>query len=335
MGIPELPRIGQLRNDFIWEWLINVREKRNLRLHLFAIPAIILVVVYLYYPIFDTLYTSLFDIRAFNFEQRTFVGLQNYQKLIADPTFIHSLRNTVLMTSGTIFIQLPIAFLLADGLANHVRKNHPRLETLLLVALFLPIALPTPVYAKTWKLFFSPGYSGVSTWFEWIVTRLGIEESLKQLLGMKTIYLLGELKVAFWVLLAVQTWARIGFNLLIYRSAILGIPVELYESAELDGAGPWSKLFRITIPLTLPVVSVTIVLAILGVFQLFDLIWMTTLGGPLNSTHLLATYMYSRTFEDLRPGYGAAIAMFILVIAVGLSLIQRWVFRDTEQEVLG
>lgn len=304
------------------------KEKRNLYLHIFIIPAIVLVLVYLYYPIFDTLYTSLFDIRNFNFEQKTFVGLENYRKLMADPIFWYSMRNTVLMTLGTILIQLPIAFLLADGLSNYLRKSHPHLETLLLLALFLPIALPTPVYAKTWKLFFSPGYSGVGTWFEWIVTTLGAEESLKQFLGTKTIFPLGEAKTAFWVLLAIQTWARIGFNLLIYRSAILGISTDIYESAELDGAGRWAKLFHITIPLTRNIINVTIILAILGVFQLFDMIWMTTQGDPSNSTHLLATYMYSRTFEDLRPGYGAAIAIFILVTGVSLSLLQRWVFRD-------
>lgn len=315
---------------FIAEILMTAREKRNLYLHLFTIPAIILVVVYLYYPILDTLYTSFFDIQNFNFAKKTFVGLGNYSDLLRDHIFWRAMRNTVLMTMGTIFIQLPIAFLLADGLANHLRKRHPRLEMWLLLALFLPIALPTPVYAKTWKLFFSPGFSGVGTWFEWIVSSLGIEEAIKQFFGMKTIYPLGEMKTAFWVLLAIQIWARIGFNLLIYRSAILGIPKEIYESAELDGAGPWSKLFHITVPLTRTIIGVTIVLAILGVFQLFDIIWMTNQGGPLNSTHLLATYMYSRTFEDLRPGYGAAIAMVILVTGVSISLAQRWFFRTND-----
>jgi len=118
---------------------------------------------------------------------------------------------------------------------------------------------------------------------------------------------------------------------LIYRSAILTVPTEIYESAEMDGAGPWTKLIRITTPLSRSVISVTIVLAILGVFQLFDMVWMLTeYAGPANITHMLATYMYTRAFRDLRTGYGAAIAVTILAAALGLSLLQRRFFREAE-----
>ncbi len=314
---------------------MSVRERRNLYLQIFVLPAIILITVYLYYPIFDNLFTSLFDIKNFNFQKAVFVGSSNYVKLLAnDPIFWRALRNTVSMTAATIFIQLPIAFLLANALAKHLRKKHRRLEEWLLVVLFIPTLLPTPVYAKTWRVFFS-GQAGVSGAaygpFQWVVQSLGIEELIIKILGTRTVLLLGEIKTAFWVVVGVQTWARIGFNLLIYRSAILAIPAEIYESAEMDGAGPWTKLFRITVPLTRNVISTTITLAILGVFQLFDAVWMMTeRGGPVNTTHLFATYMYTRAFEDLRPGYGAAIAMMILISALGLSLIQRRLFRETD-----
>ncbi len=303
-------------------------KRRNLYLQVFLLPAIILIAVYLYYPIFDNLYISLFDIKNFNFQNKVFRGLYNYQKLSHDPIFWRALRNTVMMTAATIFIQLPIAFLLADALANHLRRKHRRLEEWLLMALFLPIVLPTPVYAKAWRLFFAGGSGNVYGLFETIMRGFGIDKQVVQLLGVRSLALLGDLGAAFWVVLAVQTWARIGFNLLIYRSAILSISSEIYESAEMDGAGPWSKLFHITVPLSRSIIGVTIILAILGVFQLFDIVWlMTAKGGPLNSTQLLATYMYLRSFEDLRPGYGAAIAMMILVVSVSLALIQRRFLR--------
>ena len=97
----------------------------------------------------------------------------------------------------------------------------------------------------------------------------------------------------------------------------------------MDGAGPWVKLFYITTPLTRNVINLTVILAILGVFQLFDMVWLTTRGQPLNTTQVLATYMYTRSFVDLRTGYGSTIAIFILVTSVGLNLIQRRIFRET------
>jgi raffinose/stachyose/melibiose transport system permease protein len=313
---------------------MTAQERRNLFLHLFTLPAIILIAVYLYYPIFDNAYLSLFDIRNFNLQQGAFVGFENYSKLFRDPIFWRAMRNTVVMLVATVFIQLPIAFLLADALANHVHEKHRRLEAWLLLFLFIPVVMPTPVLAKTWRLFFTGMHGAGYGPFEWMAVNFGIEEEITQFLGTETVLLLGEVKIAFWVVVAVQTWARIGFNLLIYRSAILSIPAEIYESAEIDGAGPWTKLLRITIPLGRNVIGATIVLAILGVFQLFDMVWLITAGGglgggPLNTTHLLATYMYTRAFVDLRTGYGAAIAITILVAALSLSFIQRRLFPES------
>ena len=185
--------------------------------------------------------------------------------------------------------------------------------------------------AKSWRLFFV-GLQGVGYGpFEWLTQKFGLTDLIINLFTTKSVLLLQELHTALWVVIAIQTWARIGFNLLIYRSAILSISSEIYESAEIDGAGPWTRLFYITTPLTRNVINVTVILAILGVFQLFDMIWMLTNGcQPLNSTQVLATYMYTRSFIDLRTGYGSTIAIFILVTAVTLSLIQRWLFRESK-----
>ena len=305
------------------------RERRNLTLHILIVPAIILISVYLYFPIISTVFLSLFEINNFNLDTRFFIGLTNYTKLFRDPLFWVALRNTVVMTLTTLFIQMPIAFFLADFLSNQVRKNHPRLEAWLLLGLFFPIVLPTAVLAKSWSLFFS-GLQGAGFGpFEWITLKLGLTNFITNLFKTKTVLLLSELKTAIWILVGMQTWAAIGFNLVIYRSAILSISPEIYESAEMDGAGPWVKLFYITTPLTRNVINLTVILAILGVFQLFDMVWLTTRGQPLNTTQVLATYMYTRSFVDLRTGYGSTIAIFILVTSVGLSLIQRRIFRET------
>lgn len=308
---------------------LTPRERRNLLLHVFALPAIVLIGVYLYFPIFDNLYLSLFDIRNFNLQQGVFVGLQNYQTLVADPIFWLAMRNTILITAATILVQLPVAFLLADALVNHIRGRSRLIEAWLVFLLFIPVVMPTPVIAKAWRLFFTGTHGAGYGPFEWITASLGIQDIVKQLAGTNTVLLLGEPKTAFWIVLIIQTWARIGFSMLIYRSAILAIPSEVYESAELDGAGAWTRLTRITVPLCRNIVGLTIVLAILGVFQLFDIVWMMTAGGgPLNSTHLLATYMYTRAFIDLRTGYGATIAVTILVVSLTLSLVQRRVYRE-------
>lgn len=311
---------------------MGFRERRNLKLNLLVLPAMLMVGVYLYYPILDNLYISLLDVKNFNFDSAVFCGLQNYIGLFTNDLFYWpAFKNTAVITAGTIFIQLPIAFLLANFLANHVKPKFNRIEIWLLLLLFIPILLPTPVYARTWQHIFTHELSSNATpnaAFERIVYLLNLEEQVKKLFGINTTHLLGEIKTAFWVIFGVQTWARVGFNLLIYRTAILSIPKDLYESAEIDGANAWGKLFYITIPICKEVIGATITLAILGVFQLFDVVWLMTEGGPLNSTHLLATYMYKRSFIDLRAGYGAAIASTILISALIFTLLQRWLMRS-------
>ena len=131
------------------------RQRRNLLLYPLLLPSLILVILYLYYPIFNSLYLSLFEIRNFNLDQMIFIGLKNYQKLVKDPVFWLSFRNTVILLGATILIQLPIAFYLADYMVNHLRKKHSRLEAWLLLALFFPVVLPTPVLAKTWRTIFT------------------------------------------------------------------------------------------------------------------------------------------------------------------------------------
>ena len=283
--------------------ILNTKRKsfrgfgaRNAYLHLIIIPILALIIVYAYYPIVDNIFHSLFSIKNFNYDTKTFVGFSNYLDIFMNNhKFRVAFYNTVLMLLGTLLVQLPIAFLLSDFLVFHIKNN--RVEKLLVLLLFLPTLIPVPIYAKTWKLFF--GYRG---YFPFILEILGLTEPVKKLFGLGGPYLMAEASTAIWVLVGVQTWARIGFNLLVYRAAMLTIPNEIYESAEVDGAGPWTKLFHITVPLCGVIISTTVSLAILGIFQLFDIVWMATKGGPFSSSEVLATYMYRTAFENFNAG---------------------------------
>jgi raffinose/stachyose/melibiose transport system permease protein len=151
-------------------------------------------------------------------------------------------------------------------------------------------------------------------------------------LGLPNADWLSDPKVALWSLMIIISWKYIGFAVILFLAGLQGIPQELTEAAQIDGASYWQIQRRITLPLLGPTLRIWAFLSIIGSLQLFDLIWIVTLGGPANASSTMATYMVDRGFKRYQFGYGSAVAIILFLISFVVSLAyQRFVLRrDTE-----
>ena len=271
--------------------------------YLYVGPLVLLAGVLLYYTIGFAIYASLTDWNGLTRMQ--FVGIDNYVQLMQDRTFHTALRNTLIYMVGTVTIQAVLGLLIAV-----IAKEKLGGSNFFKALFFLPIAMAPAIVATVFRYMFEANYG-----------------SLNQTL--RSLGLLGENDVIQWlgpdlgpysmVIIGVFSW--MGFSMMIYFAGLMSIPDELYEAANLDGAGWWRRLWSITIPSLRGTTSVLITLGIIGSLKTFDIVWLTTQGGPGVSTHLLSTFLYQER-QNREAGYSSAIGIVILVTAFILAAIQ-------------
>jgi len=224
--------------------------------------------------------------------------------VFADATFAPALWHTVLFTAGSLLFQFTIGL----GLAVFFRQHFPLSATLR--ALFLvPWLLPLIVSASTWS---------------WMLnTDSGIVNYTLHLLGVGPV---DWLTSPHWSLISVTVaniWIGIPFNLVLLYSGLQAIPHTLYEAAALDGAGAWQRFRRVTLPLLRPVSAITLLLGLIYTLKVFDIIWIMTRGGPVDSSTTLATWSYRLGFGNLLPAFGpgAAVGNLLVIIALAFGLL--------------
>jgi multiple sugar transport system permease protein len=265
---------------------------------LFLLPTIVVLGTFNFYPAFYSLYMSFFDWRGFT-PERTFVGLGNYIQLFNSGEFWNSLRVTVIYASGVTLVALVI------GLAVAVLLNQQILGRAFYRTLyFLPVITPTVAAGVVWKYLFDPTNGVVNQ----VLSTLGIPGP-------------GWLSDPSWSLIAViivGIWKRVGFNMVIYLAALQSIPRMYYEAAAIDGANAWHTFRRIIVPLLIPTTLFLIITSLIDAFQIFDLVYIMTAGGPLRSTDVIGYYLYRYGFRYHELGFASAIAyvMFILIFVV-------------------
>jgi multiple sugar transport system permease protein len=235
-----------------------------------------------------------------------FVGLDNFIHLFtADPLFWQSLKVTIIFAA----IYLPTSLVIGFGLALLMNQRLPGMA-LLRTIYFLPSILTGVAVAVVWGFIFDKNY-GVLNWA----------------LGVVHISPVPWLQSAFWVipaLVIMQLWG-VGGSMLIYLAGIQSVPTDLYEAATLDGAGWWSKLRNVTIPMTSPTILFNLVLGLIGTFQIFTQAYIMTGGGPNYGSYFYALNIYDTAFQSLRIGYASAEATVLFVIIVICSaVVFRW-----------
>jgi sn-glycerol 3-phosphate transport system permease protein len=269
---------------------------------LLLLPAAVLLWVFTYQPILTTIVNSLFSTPRGK-RPAAFVGLENYEAMIADPVFWKAMNNNLIYALTTI----PLSMGLALAMALFVNANL-RGKTAMRVAFFTPTVLPMVAVANIWLFFYTPDY--------------GLIDQLLRPLGLGGNNLLGQPDTALWAIIVITVWKEAGFFMIFYLAALQQISPSLLEAARLEGASFWQTLRRVTLPLLTPTTLFVSINAIIGAFRLVDHVVTMTKGGPDNSTALLLFYIYQVGFAFWDTAYAAALTVVLLAILAAIALFQ-------------
>nr|WP_299037455.1 sugar ABC transporter permease [uncultured Pseudokineococcus sp.] len=243
-----------------------------------------------------------------------FVGLANYARALQDTVFTSAVLNNFLIIGLSIAIQLPLGLGIALLLNREIRGRG-----FLRVVIFMPYVLAEVVAGVVWVLLLQP--NGL---VDAVVEGVG--------LGGLTQLWLGDPEVALGTVMVVLTWKYLGLAVLLFLAGLQGVPEDVYEAAQLDGASWWQVQRRITIPLLGPTIRTWGFLSMIGSLQLFDMVWILTGGGPANSTVTMAIYLINQGTERGQYGYASAVAVILFVISLVLAVLyQQFILRrDTD-----
>jgi sn-glycerol 3-phosphate transport system permease protein len=269
---------------------------------LLLLPAAVLLVTFTHYPAVATLYHSLFSTPKAG-RPAVWVGLENYQAMVADPVFWQSLRNNVLFALGTI----PTSMAIALAMALLVNGKLPG-RAFLRLSYFTPTILPMIAVANIWLFFYTPGY--------------GLVEQVTRLFGIASHNWLGSRDTVLACLVVVTVWKEAGFFMIFYLAALQSIAPVLGEAAAIEGAGRWYFFRRVVFPLLMPTTLFVLVNAVINSFRLVDHIVVMTKGGPDNASSLLLYYIYDVGFKFWDTSYAAALTMALLVILASVAIGQ-------------
>lgn len=278
----------------------------------FLLPALVIYLAFTAYPVVRTIWNSFHIVLPRGNE---FVGWHNYVQLFADDLFWKSVRNTLIWALVSPLAEVGIALLLALALYAKVPGGR-----FFRVAWFTPVLMSYVVVGILWMWIYNNDWGPLNT----MLRALGLESWITPWLGNPS--------TALPALIVITTWMWTGFNMVVLLAALHSLPTEVIEAAELDACGWMQKLWFIILPLTRATVLNLIVLSFIGKMKVFDLVWITTKGGPLWATETVSTYTYKRAFEwstfDL--GYPSTIAVvwFLMVIASVLLLTHLFRQRD-------
>ncbi|MBK8033115.1 MAG: sugar ABC transporter permease [Chloroflexi bacterium] len=297
-------------------------SRNNLLGWAFVFPAVILITAFLIYPTIRTIQLS-FD-TGLGFTTSEYVGLENYSNLFTRDRFFFDIDqfpprgavfNTIiwlgLFTAGTVGIGLVVAVL-----ANAVRY-----EVLIKTIIFIPMAISFTAAGIIWRFVYSPD------------EKTGILNAI--LVGLipstDPIPWLGRIDIVNVALIIAGIWIWTGFCMVILSAALKGLPQEVMEAARVDGANSWQTFWRITIPMLLPTISVITTTMIINVLKAFDIVYIMTAGGPRGASRIIGFTMYWETFQNGKPGYGAAVAVIMLLLMLPFVIINIRRYRSGEQ----
>lgn len=274
---------------------------------LFLAPALILIGIFLLFPIAYLFYLS-FTTGSFTTAGVRWAGWRNYGRLLLNPDFWQVLGNTLYFTLATLIPSLVIPL----GMSVLLNRSFA-LRGLLRTAFFIP-SITSLVAA------------GLG--FRWLFQTEGPVNQFLSLLGFEPVSWLGSTTWAMPVIILLSSWKQLGFNMVVFLAGLQAIPQSRYEAAELDGANSWAKFWHITLPGLRPTLVFTTVTTAIFTLRSFEQVYMITGGGPLNSTNLLVYYIYEEAFALFDFGYAAAAASVLLGLTLVLVYLQLKTWGD-------
>lgn len=294
-------------NHFVKKLVKKIFNENNLT-DFFVLPALVGTMIFIVIPVFFSFYLSFchWDLLT----KIKFVGFENYITLLTSPSFGLIIKNTFVFALSTAIIAIIIPLILAAVLNNKIRGTE-----FFKTAYFLPFITPMIVVAIAWEWIFDPN------------------NGLLNYILKANINWLYDTKTAMLALIIVSSWKLIGYNMVILLSGFSGINQNLYEASKIDGANQIQTFFRITLPLLSPTIFFVMVITTISSFQVFDLIYLMTQGGPMDSTNVLVYWIYKNAFEFFNIGEASAGAYILFLIILLLTIVQwktrkQWVFNE-------
>jgi multiple sugar transport system permease protein len=272
-------------------------------------PALLWVGLLVAYPFAMALYYSLSN-AVVGAPRSAFVGLANFRALLDDDTFRQTVQNSLLFTTaavaGKTLLGVPLALILARRL---------RFKRLIRGLVLLPFVIPTALTTLGWLWMYDSLYS-VITWT--------LNHVLLRPTGFAPLEVnwLGSPVLAMAAVIVVNVWRGLPFFAVTVLAGLTAIPAELYEAAEVDGAGRWGRFWWVTLPLLRPILAIVILFSTIFTFADFNIVYVLTRGGPQESTHLFATLSHALAFESLQLGKGAAVSLFMFPALVVVVILQ-------------
>ncbi|WP_421724977.1 carbohydrate ABC transporter permease [Bauldia sp.] len=291
-------------------WLRRRRTRDALVAYMLLLPGIIYFSVYFFYPIAIEFWASLFRGQPL-IGASEFAGLANYTAALTDPTVRHSFWITLIYAVGTTSITLLIGLGLASILCGPMKLN-----AAIRAIIFFPYIISFVIVALMWKSLLDP-YTGLLN-------------NLLIVLGLPTQNWLNTPSTALPTMIAITVWKDVGYAMLIYIAAILGIPSTLYEAATIDGAQPRQTFFMITLPLLMPATLFLAVVGMIGNLQDLSAPYLLTGGGPANATRLFSLHVYETAFLELNIGYASAQSFLMFIVILIVTFVQ---FRLLNRQV--
>jgi multiple sugar transport system permease protein len=281
----------------------------------FLAPALILIFVFFFLPVLASLVLSVTDFDIYSIANPSttrFVGLANYSKLLKTPEFWQALRNTFYFA----LVGGPLTIAVALGAALLLNARLVRFKSLFRTIYFTPFVTTLVAVAIVWRYLYH--------------TRYGLLNYMLGHIGIAPIDWLGNPKWAMPAIILLAVWKQFGYNMLIFIAGLQSIPQDLYDAAEIDGAGPVRRFLSVTLPLLGPTMLFVSVITMIGYFQLFSEPYVMTASGPLRATTSVVLMMYEEGFRWWRMGYAASIAFVLFIVILIATLIQFRLQRERE-----
>lgn len=296
-------------NKFVKLW-DKMSNSERIAAWIFIFPAVLGIIIFIIIPIFFSFGLSFAKWDLLN--PIEFVCFDNYKEILTEPLFGKILLNTVIFALATSIFGVIIPLILASILNRKIRGSE-----FFKTAYFLPFITPMIVIGIIWQWIFDPN--------------IGLLNKVLQI-HVNWLY---DPHWAMPALIIVSVWKLIGYNMIIFLSSLSGISNSMFEAAKIDGASPLETFFYVTIPLLSPTIFFVVIITAVSSFQIFDLIYLMTQGGPLDSTNVLVYAIYKNAFEYFNAGKASAIAYVLFIIILILTLIQwnlrkKLVYNETD-----
>jgi multiple sugar transport system permease protein len=279
----------------------------------FIAPALALITVFFFVPVLGSLLLSLTDFDIYAIADRgnaRFVGLANYVELFRNSVFWTAMKNTFYFA----LVGGPLTVAASLGAALLINAKLVRFKSFFRTIYFIPFVSTLVAVAIVWRYLYHPQYGMLNYVLGWV--------------GVGPIDWLGDPRFSMPAIILLAIWKNFGYNMLIFIAGMQNIPTELYEAAELDGAGPFRQFVHVTLPMLVPTFLFVGVITMIGYFQLFAEPYVMTAGGPLRSTTSLVLLMYEEGFRWWRMGTAAAIAFVLFLIILAWTLLQFRIQRE-------